>query len=256
MKMSLSRTGAALAILSGVFLLTQTMFAASDDFAAGNRAYAAGNYADARQSYERVLADGLHANALYNLGNTFFRLGEPGRAVLQYERALALSPRHPDATANLKVAREKTGAHVGQDPWWHRGLLRLPAATATALALGGCWFFLLLGASVAWRRKGALGVFASAIGALMTVGYAAGVCWAQQDREKLAIVVAEHADARSEPAERASVAEVLPAGSRVSVLGEHGAWNYCQLPGGSRGWLPAATIESLVPRSKSATVGS
>jgi tetratricopeptide (TPR) repeat protein len=245
---------AGLAILGGVFLFMQASFdaVASDDFAAGNRAYAAGNYADARQAYERALADGLHANALYNLGNTFFRLGEPGRAVLHYERALALRPRHPDATANLKVAREKTGAHVGGDAWWHRGLLWLPAGAATALALGGCWFFLLLGASAAWRRKGAFGVFAAAIGALAAAGYAAGIHWVQQEQEKVAIVVAEHADARSEPAERASVAEILPAGSRVSVLGEHGAWNYCRLPGGKRGWLPAATIESVVPRSKPA----
>ena len=35
------------------------------------------------------------ANVFYDLGNTDFRLGSVGRAILSYERTLALSPHHP-----------------------------------------------------------------------------------------------------------------------------------------------------------------
>src|SRR6266436_1624384 len=42
------------------------------DFAVANRAYAEGDFAAALRACERTLAGELHANALYNLGNTCF----------------------------------------------------------------------------------------------------------------------------------------------------------------------------------------
>jgi hypothetical protein len=226
----------------------------AEDFEAANRAYAGGDYAGARRGYERVIEYGWHANALYNLGNTFFRLGDPGRAILEYERVLALRPRHPDATANLKLAREKSGAQLPGEPWWRRGLLWLTPGTAAALATGGCWFFLFAGGSLAWRRRFGIGFIGCGIGALAAAAYAAGVLWALREREQLAIVLVARTEARSEPAERASAADILPAGSRVRVLGEHGGWTYCRLPNGGRGWLPSSSIEFLVPRTELATV--
>lgn len=233
-----------------LFFATTATAGTAEDFAVGNRSYADGDYAGARRSYERVLADGPRVNVLYNLGNACFRLGETGRAILSYERAVALQPRHPDAMVNLKMAREKSGAHVPDEPWWQRVLLWLSPSAATALAVGAGWFFLLLGGSIAWRRNGAAGIFACSVGVLLAAVYAVGVCWAAAERGRLAIVVATKAEGRSEPAERSSVVEALPPGSRVSVISEQAGWTYCRLPGGQRGWLSSATVESLVPAGK------
>ena len=229
---------------------THAMAGTAEDFTAANRSYADGDYAAARRGYERTLADGPRVNVLYNLGNAFFRLGEPGRAALEYERVLALQPRHPDATANLKLAREKSAARVPEDPWWQRGLLWLPAGTATALAVGACWFLLLLGASIAWRRKGVARILACGFGVMLAAGYAAGVCWAAQERGRIALVIASRAEARSEPAGRSTITETLPPGSRVRMISEQAGWTYCRLPGGQPGWLPPSTIEPLVPPRK------
>lgn len=234
-------------------ILFFTMSAAAgpaEDFAAANRSYADGDYSAARRSYERALTDGPRVNVLYNLGDACFRQGETGRAILNYERALALQPRHPDATANLKLAREKSGAHMPDEPWWQRGFLWISPSVATALAVGGGWFFLLLGGSIAWRGKGVARIFACGIGVLLAAGYAAGVCWAMQERGHFAVVVVAKAEGRSEPAERSSVVETLPPGSRVRVISEQAGWTYGRLPGGQRGWLLSATVESLVPARK------
>lgn len=258
MKAGRAQLGTALAILWMILGAAPSSSAASagDDFAAGNHAYAAGNYAEARLKYERVLAQGRHANALYNLGNACFRLGDLGHAALEYERALALKPSHPDARANLMLAREKSGARVIEEPWWKRALLALPASTATALALGACWFFQILAGMIAWRRKGGWALWATGFGALLAAGYAAGVCWAEQERAQFVIVISERSEARTEPADRSSVAELLPAGSRVKVLREHGAWRYCLLPGGQKGWVQAAAVESIVPHREPAKIRS
>jgi hypothetical protein len=227
-----------------------------EDFSAANKAHAEGDYAAARRGYELVLARGPRANVLFNLGNACFRLGDFGSAALAYERALLLEPRQPDATANLKLAREKAGARITPDRWWERVLLWFAPGTATAIAVGACWFFLLLGGSVAWRRKGVGGLVACGLGAALTAGYAGGVHWARRELGEVAIVIAPRAVAHQEPAERSAKGEAIPAASRVQVFGEHAGWTYCRLPAGQRGWLPDSALEFLVPRGKSSSVRS
>ena len=92
-----SRFGNICAVL--VLFSMPAIAGSAEDFATANRSYADGDYAGARRGYERALADGPRVNVLYNLGNACFRQGELGRAALEYERVLALQPRHPDATA-------------------------------------------------------------------------------------------------------------------------------------------------------------
>lgn len=59
-------------------------------------------YTRALELYKSTLDSlGASADLYYNLGNTYYRLKEPGRAILWYERALLLDPTHKDARANL-----------------------------------------------------------------------------------------------------------------------------------------------------------
>lgn len=232
-------------------LFSARAFAGPDgDFAVGNRAFGEGDFAKALRSYERSLAAELHANVLCNLGNTCFRLGKLGPAALSYERALALQPRLPDAVANLRLTREKSGARLLDQPWWEKALTWFPASTATKIALGTAWFFALAAAAFAWRKKYGAAFFGSIFGVLIAAGYGATIYWVTADRGEIAIVIAERADVHPEPAEHSKSAESLPGGSQVRVLGESGAWRYCRLPGGGRGWVMASAVEFLLPRGK------
>src|SRR6266705_7139840 len=62
------------------------------------------------------------ANIFYDLGNAYFRTGDFGRAILNYERALALERHHPEATANLQIARDEAHALELQPSWPERYL--------------------------------------------------------------------------------------------------------------------------------------
>src|SRR6266540_3346257 len=68
------------------------VFAQSDaEFAKANQDYAQNNFKEAISGYETLVRSGQwSANAFYNLGNAYFREGDFGRAILNYERALAL----------------------------------------------------------------------------------------------------------------------------------------------------------------------
>src|SRR6266487_1544189 len=104
--------------------LISSAFAQSDDaFANANQAFAQGHFKEAISSYQALIRDGQwSANLFYDLGNAYFRVGDFGRAVLNYERALALEPHHPEATANLQIARDEAHALELQQSWPERYL--------------------------------------------------------------------------------------------------------------------------------------
>src|SRR5437763_9070355 len=84
---------------------------ATTQFAKANQEYAAGDFDAATRDYEELLRSRQDApNLFYNLGNTYFRKKDFGRAILNYERALALDPHHPEAQANLRIARDEARA--------------------------------------------------------------------------------------------------------------------------------------------------
>jgi len=61
------------------------------DFTKANEEYAQGQFTEAISGYEGLVRAGQwSANLFYDLGNAYFRTGEFGRAILNYERALAL----------------------------------------------------------------------------------------------------------------------------------------------------------------------
>jgi len=80
-------------------------------FAKGNQEYAAGDFDSATRDYEESVRSGNDTpNLFYNLGNAYFRKKDFGRAILNYERALALDPHHPEAQANLRIAQDEARA--------------------------------------------------------------------------------------------------------------------------------------------------
>lgn len=74
--------------------------------AAGDQAYSEGRYADAIEIYETLIGGNNTSLSLYyNLGNAYFRNNEPGKAILNYERALKVNPNDDDTKENLKFVQ-------------------------------------------------------------------------------------------------------------------------------------------------------
>ena len=190
------------------------------------------------------------ASVRYVLGHAEHRLGDAGRAILQWERAVALAPQFTDARHNLALARLQTGGKLPAPIWLDRLLLSRPVDEyVVAMAIA---FWLLVG-SVLWRSSGRGRPAPAVILTTMLVAIALGAygsvgAWFGWTRQNDAIVVAVKAQtARAGPAERAALVETLPPGSKVTVLSELPEWTHCVLPGGRKGWLPARSIERIRP---------
>ncbi|MCR4319495.1 MAG: hypothetical protein NUV74_04045, partial [Candidatus Brocadiaceae bacterium] len=82
---------------------------AAKNIAARNNQEAELKLKEAASQYETILTHGFeHGQIYYNLGNTYYRKGELGRAILNYRKAQRLIPRNADLNANLRLAKNST----------------------------------------------------------------------------------------------------------------------------------------------------
>lgn len=235
-------------VLIGTFVLAASALAEDEPrrvLEQASQRYDEGKFAEARELYLSLVSrDRLSANLFYNLGNVEYRLGERGRAILNYERALALEPSHPEAMADLQFVRELAGARTARPrPWqrafppWRGDVFAIAATSAAWIAI---FAFTLL--FLNWNRRAV-----AILGTLSILGaayFGVGTFHVDQQRSR-AIVITKATQPRMAPAENSAVLDTLPAGSELHLLFERGPWSYCSLPDARTGWVPSATIERV-----------
>lgn len=229
-----------------LILGAQTIFADSAaDFAKANREYAAGHYQTATEGYEALVRGGASNSALfYNLGNAWYRRGDRARAILNYERALALDPHHAEARANLDLVRDQVRALELAPQWSDRFLAAISPAGYTWIAAVAFWIGLFSLVLFLFRRS-------AAKAAVMLCAFAvcAGAVYALYTIENgnrgasLAIVLRKNIEARLATADNANTVLALPPGTEVKLLSTRGDWSYAALPNNLRGWIPTSSAE-------------
>jgi tetratricopeptide (TPR) repeat protein len=233
-----------------ILLASHGLWAAEEDsFAKANQAYSEGRYDEAAAGYQALVSSGhWNANLFYNLGNARYRLGNFGQAILSYERALALEPRHPEADANLRLARDEARAlELRKDPVErYAGVVTMKQWAITAAV--GFWIALFVAAHLVLSRRRSAGRIALVAAGLVLGGvsvFAIGTLEDGTSGRALAIVTGQNVAARIATADSAPTVLALPAGSAIKVLSERGDWLYAALPNDQRGWIPASAVERV-----------
>src|SRR5438876_1358837 len=220
-------------------LVARSVFAQGEiEFERANQEFAQGHFKEAISSYKALIRDERWStNVFYDLGNAYFRTGDFGRAILNYERALALEPHHPEATANLQIARDEAHALELQPSWPERNLRFATINQYSLTAAGPFWLgvsclvlFIFHG-----RRSRMAAVLLLAMFSILAVAIFS--IW-QLDRgvkgRALAIVTADNVQARIATADTANSVLALPPGSQVKILSTRGDWIYAALPSNLR----------------------
>jgi len=214
----------------------------------GNDAYFKGDYVAALAAYEQLDRQGLlSAELYYNLGVVYFRMGQVGRAVWSFERAVGLAPDDDDAKFNLAQSRKLTERRVRdriegaeRDPVWIRVVTFLTASEQTwlFLALYLACFALLF----ARRRAGEASRPALSAGAAL-VGFAAAVAGllllgrVTLDRLPFGVVLPDVVAVKegADPNYRSTF--TVHAGLRVRLLERDQDWVRIRLSNGLEGWV-------------------
>jgi tetratricopeptide (TPR) repeat protein len=223
--------------------------AEGDAFVSGNAEYAAGRFKEAAELYEKAVASGeTSTSVFYNLGNAWYRSGDLGRAILNYERALALEPRHPETLTNLRLARDKARALELRESRWEALVNRATLTHYLVTAAIGFWAAAFAAAALVLRGRRSATLIALCVFALLTcaIGVAGAYSLETGTRGRsLAIVVGKKVDARLAAADSANTVLTLPAGSEIEVLSTRGDWIYAALPNELRGFVPAQAAERV-----------
>ena len=187
------------------------------------------------------------ADGLYNLGNSYARTGQPGLAVLNYERAALLAPGDSDINANLEYVR--ASAHVPAEPR-NRFALVAQAASPTLAAWIGVLGIALVGLGLLakriaprfrWLRAGS---FLLGVALIALAASDAMLLWPRMHE---AVILVNQTPARVSPVPMGDTAFVLREAETVTMTAEHEDFVLIRTRGGLSGWVSRANVGAVVP---------
>ena len=253
----MKKAGRKSAAIIAVLLMLLPMAANAATKADADSAYVNGNYQEAIKVYESLLKHGESAELYYNLGNAYYRTENITRAVLNYERALLLSPGDGDIRFNLQIARSKTIDKIVPESemffvTWYRSLVNIMSVDGwgrmalVSLALVIVLFLVYLFSARVWVQK--VGFFG---GGILLVVFVFSNFFAWQQRQQLlnregAIVVAPSVTVKSTPAQNGTDLFILHEGTKVVITdGSMKSWREIRLADGKKGWIESKKIELI-----------
>ena len=214
-----------------------------------NEAYQKGKFEEAKVDYIQLAGTREYsADLFYNLGNAWFKLGDQGRAILNYERALILNPRLEEARSNLQTALRIVG---NDEQPTIRERIGLYADYFTLIASISFWiaaFCLIPG----WRKRGRFTAFWRSVciaSAMICIGGAGISLWVgtgSKDPNR-ALVVESATDLKYGPAVTARPVESLQIGQKVQLISERGDWTFCRASTDNLGWILTRKTERVIP---------
>ena len=190
------------------------------------------------------------ADGLYNLANSYARAGQPGLAVLNYERAALLAPYDADIAANLDFVR--TSAHVPTAPPQGRFARIATAMDPTMTAWLGVVGIALFGAALLARRVSRRARWSTPVGVLLGAALIAlpiANAMSLWPRLHEAVVLINQTPALVSPVPIADTAFVLPEAETVIMTAKHDDFILVRTRGGLSGWVTRANLGAVVPEA-------
>ena len=243
-----------LLLFGSIQLLKGQSAALQDSLAKGNQLYTSAKYAAAVKTYEAVAARGFESFELYyNLGNALYKSNNITYAILNYERALILSPGNEDAKFNLEMAKKQVVDNIDLLPepgflrWWHELISSRPADIWGTHSLFSFFLFLLFFAlflfATTIRYKQItfwLAIFALAY-SLLTFSFGSG------QRSKLihhnsGVITERSVRMKGSPSETGTELFILHEGLSVQITDKLGDWIEIRLADGNKGWVKESTL--------------
>lgn len=220
-------------------------------------AYIRNDFTTAIQIYEMILRTGESADIYYNLGNSYYKIGDIAKAILNYERALILKPANKDIRSNLEIARAKTVDKVTDVPelffiTWLKSITNSMGIQSWAII--AISFFLLFIVSiyifffstkiVARKTFFILALF------FLVFCVIANISAAFQRRGRLnrmnAIIISPSVTIRSTPNDNGTSLFILHEGRKVFIKDDSMKdWKEIQLEDGNVGWVKKNDLEVI-----------
>ncbi len=223
----------------------------------GNKAYAEGRYQDAAIAYDSIIRSGNQSAMLYyNLGNSYFKLGKIGLALVNYYRAEGLAPDNQDIKYNINIASTYVQDKIEHVPEfflnkWIRSIQTMLNSNLWAaislisltVALLGTLIY-LFSQRIGLRKTG---FFA---GIICLILFAISLSFAAKIRSEIvkptrAVIINSAVAIKASPDNGSKDVFVLHEGTLVNIVRNVGKWSEIVIADGNKGWLNSATIQLI-----------
>lgn len=220
-------------------------------------AWKAGNYQQAIDLYQGEYPDPANtpADVLFNIGNCYHRLDQPGPAALAWRRVLASRPQHQRARQNLRFVELEQRAIVPEYTEWQQLLTWTTPSSYRLIFHSSLWLFTLTALSFVIfrprRLKAALGITLLVICPTSAIlGFLAQSYYPDDHAfspiQQQAVLI-EPSQLYREAQRHEEKSRSLPATSLVKIEAVRGPWTYILVADGSKGWIPSQKIHQVAP---------
>ena len=221
-------------------------------FYQANIYYQEAKYEAAIKGYERIIALGLESgNLYYNLGNCYFKKGELGLAVLNYERAKGFIPNDSDLSSNYDYVLHELNLELKPfGNWFERKVyLLFQPITIDLLTSLLCFIYivliLFLTLGLFFNRVKRLLPAVICVTAVLFILSADALVGRISLFNKAAIVVSKEADVKFEPLENATTYFKLGEGSKVEVVEKAESWCKIRRFDNKLGWVSKDALRQI-----------
>ncbi len=225
-------------------------------FYAGNSYYEKGQYAKAVDEYLKIFDTDIESgNLYYNIGNSFFKLGKLGYAILYYERAKRLMPQDGDLRANLVYAKSSAGLPDVESSVGNMilGYLNRPFRdfNLNAMAIsGGILYIIAIALSVMFilnrfmaKKIWIIYVIVFAFFTMNAAAFAAR--YYDEHILRHGIVVERGVECKYEPIDKSTTYYTLQEGADVIVLKARSGWCQIKRADGRIAWAKKEAVEEI-----------
>jgi tetratricopeptide (TPR) repeat protein len=235
-------------------LLTYAQNDVQAEMTKAGKLYDESRFVEAVAVYDSILNTGMESSTLYfNMGNAWYKAGDPTSAILNYERALLLEPDDEDIIYNLELARTHVVDNIEELPEmlmdkWRRGIIEMHSADGwgihSVITFISCLllFALFLFSSRIQVKK--LAFFFSVLSVLYSL-FAYSFASAQKKKitdRNTAIITTRSVTVKGSPSETGTELFIIHEGLKVELTDSLGDWIEIKIADGNEGWVKDTVV--------------
>ena len=212
-----------------------------------NTLYHNNDFEDAIACYKNIPSEGHSANILYNIGNSYAQLDQPGYSILYFLRALSINPGDSDISGNLAMVKKEKGLFPPEKSAAQLFFSLLSLGQWSLLCLLSVAGYLIFSCTRLTKGKNVL--LESFVILLCVFSLGAGILGTViRYREWHQSVVIKDSRLLVSPFENGASIGSIEQGRLVYPHKEHGNYWYVTDETGRKGWLESEVFESIMPQ--------
>jgi len=239
-----------------VLCLTSDVFAQSPSqiYTSANALYKNNQFEQAASAYEKILMQGYRTpEVYYNLGNSYFKMHNTGKTILNFERAHKLAPEDEDIAHNLKLAQLKAVdklipvPQLGIVTSWNNLLTSQSSKGWGIFGLAFVWVALIVFAVYLLIVRKSLVLFLSLTLLLLSfvsLSLALKQSSAEENSDS-AILIVENVNVKSAPDANGTDLFTIHEGLKLELCDQVGNWAKVRLADGKVGWIEKNLFEKI-----------